>query len=245
MICYQCGQAIPDEEPFYNDHEKYVCKPCFNESRRCFVCRFPGRDLQPVEGLGPECEFCRGQVVAEDTDVASVLQPVAAYLGAFGHKVPEAPRFERLGARALREMQTDADVAPEAFIDDFLRSAYPVFYRDGTFHLLKRMAPATFTVNMIVQAAVADIAGRFGLPDLSGRTPFHTFARGWCHWLGYEAAGRLGYDLERRRLRKWPELGLQGEFETFERMGRIHKPAKVLAHVKASLGPLAKKHLSG
>ena len=243
MICYKCQAPIPDGEPHYNGHDKSVCKPCFNDSRRCFVCRFPGMDLQNVAGLGLECEFCRGSLVAEGADLKPLFPPLIAFLKTYGIQPPEPFRFVWDDLKSLREMQTDADLPPAEFIDDFLRHAYPVYYRDGRYHLLRRMTRETFVVYMIIQMAVADLAVRYGQQDLSKRNPFHTFARGFSHWLGYEAAARLGYDLERRQLRKWPELGGMGEFERWQRMAEVNPPAKVLGFFRASLGPLSRKYL--
>ena len=96
---------------------------------------------------------------------------------------------------------------------------------------------------MVVQMGVADIARRYDLPDLAQRTPFHTFTRGWCHWLGYEAANLLKYDLEKRQLKKWPELGGMGEFDRWERMSKLNTTKKMVSFFRASLGPLARKHL--
>jgi hypothetical protein len=243
MICYQCRDTIGEDEPFYNDHDQYVCKPCFLDAERCFVCRFPGNDLRPVEGLGLECEFCRGNLIAEDSDLTPLIEPLRAFLLPFGLKVPERPRWEWTDRLALRRMQTGADLPSETFIDDFLRYAYPVYQHEGRYHLLRRMTKPTFVAYAVVQLAAGDLAGRFALPDLAGQTPFHTFTRGWCHWLGYEAARLLGYNLERRQLRKWPELGAQGDFERWERMSRVNKPARMLAHFRGNLGALVRKHL--
>jgi len=243
VICYKCQGPIPDGEPHFNGHDKSVCKPCFNESKRCFVCRFPGLDLRPVEGLGLECEFCRGRLVAEGGDLNALLPPLRAFLTPYGIKPPEPFRFAWRDLKDLRAMQTEADLPLPEFIDDYLRYAYPVFYREGRYHLLRRMTRQTFVVYLISQMAVADLAGRYGLKDLSSRNPFHTFTRGWCHWLGFEAAARLGYDQERRQLRKWPELGAMGEFERWQRMAEVNPPGKVLEFFRASLGPLARKYL--
>ena len=106
------------------------------------------------------------------------------------------------------------------------------------------MTKPTFIAYSVVQLAAGDLSGRYALPDLAGKSPFHTFGRGWCHWLGYEATRLLGYDLERRQLRKWPELGAQGEFERWERMSRVNKPGKMVAYFKANLSPLVKKYLT-
>jgi len=244
MICYQCRDTIEEDQPFYNDHEQYVCKPCFLEAERCFVCRFPGNQLQDIPGLGLECEFCRGNVVDEQTDLDALTQPLRAFLLPFGVRPEDRLRWTFTDRLDLRAMQADADLPPETFIDDFLRYSYPVFYHEGRLHLLKRMTKPTFVVYTVVQLAVADLAGRFAQPNLLGHTPFHTFTRGWCHWLGYEAARLLGYDLERRQMRKWPELGAPGEFERWERMSRVNHPAKMLAYFKAHLPSLVKKHLN-
>lgn len=243
MICYRCGAAFADDQPFFSGHGQVVCKPCFLEARRCFVCRFPAREPREVPGLGPECEFCRGNLVAEGNALEESLPPIAAFAAAFGCKAPAAPRFAWTDRVALREMQTRADVPPELFMDDFLRFAYPVYYSNGTFYLLRRMTRPTFVVYMAVQLAAAHVALTFRLPNLAGKSPFHTAAQGWCHWIGYEAAGALKFDLERRQLRKWPELGLQGEFERWEVMARHRRPAQVAAHFWATIGALAKKHL--
>ena len=114
----------------------------------------------------------------------------------------------------------------------------------GSFLVLRRMTRPTFVVYSVVQLAAGHISANYALPGLAGRSPFHTFTRGWCHWLGYEAARLLGYDLERRQLRKWPELGAQGEFERWERMSRVNRPSKMLNYFNAHLSVLAKKHLS-
>lgn len=243
MHCYLCRSEIEDGQFFYNDHGVQVCKPCFLESERCFVCRFPGRKLRQVEGLGLECEFCRDTLIGEGSDVEEIVKPAFAYLAQFGHRPIERLRFVFTDRTGLREMQVSAGVPPEQFIDDFLRYAYPVFYREGQFHLLRRMSRPTFVVYAIVQFAAAGIARRYELPHLLGATPFHTLARGWCHWLGFEAAKRLGYDLERRQLRKWPELGLQGEFERWQKMSRFNKPREMLAFLVPNLNALARKHL--
>jgi hypothetical protein len=197
-----------------------------------------------VAGLGLECEFCRGKLIAEGSDLNTIIDPLRAFLGPYGSKAPERPRWSWSDRLALRRLQTDADLPPEEFIDDFLRYAYPVYHHDGTFHLLRRMTKPTFVAYAVVQLAAADLALGHGLADLAGRTPFHTFTRGWCHWLGYEAARLLGYDLERRQLRKWPELGAQGDFERWERMSRVNKPARMLEYFRAHLSALVKKHLS-
>ena len=241
MICYLCGSVIPEDQPFYNGHEQQVCKPCFKETPRCFVCRFPGKQMEEVEGLGGECEFCRGKLVAEGDGLGPILQPLAPFLAGFGLTAPPEPRYEWVSLRALREMQTEADLPPIEFVDDFLRYCYPVYYKDGAFHCLKRMTKATFIVYALIQLAAADIAQRYGQPHLRGNSPFHTFARGFCHWVGYEAAGRLNYDLERRQLRKWPELGAMGEFERWESMARFNKTPKIVAFFRANLSEMGRR----
>ncbi len=244
MICYLCAKGIPDDQPFYNDYGKQVCKPCFKDAPRCFVCRFPGKGLQQVEGLGWECEFCRGKMIGPEMPLAPLLEPLAAYLAPFGVKAPADLRHQWTARRALRGLQSDADLPNEEFIDDFLQYCYPVYYQRGALHLLPRMTKPTFMVYAIVQLAAAHVATEFGQPDLGGKTPFHTFARGWCHWLGYEAALRLGYDLERRQLRKWPELGAQGEFQRWQAMAEFNTAGQIVKHFRASLPALARKHLA-
>ncbi len=244
MICYLCREAIPEHEPFYNDYGEQVCKPCFGDAPRCFVCRFPGKQLEEVEGLGLECEFCRGKVIAEGAELAPVMEPVHPFLAGYGLKAPEAPRYEWTSRRELRELQTDSDLPEEEFIDDYLRYCYPVFYNDGVFYCLRRMTKPTLIVYAIIQLGVADIAARFGLPHLAGRSPFHTFTRGFCHWVGYEAAKRLNFDLEARQLRKWPELGAQGEFERWESMARFNKTPKIVGFFNANLKAMGRKHLA-
>ena len=245
MICYRCGNEFADDQPFYNAYNVVVCKPCFLEGPRCFVCRFPGKEMKEVSGLGPECEFCRGNLLAEGDSPGEGLAPIMAYLAAFGCKAPDSLRFQWTDREALRTMQTQADLPPDVFMDDFLRFAYPVYYKDGSFHLLRRMTRPTFVVYMVVQMAVAHVSRQFGLPNLAGKSPFHTAAQGWCHWVGYEAAAALKYDLERRQLRKWPEMGLQGEFDRWEGMAKVHRPPKVAQHFWATIGAAAKKHVPG
>lgn len=243
MICYLCNETIPEEDPHYNDQGHQVCKPCFKEAPRCFVCRFPGKKLETVEGLGLECEFCRGNLIQEGVDINAFFPPMAAFLKNFSHKMPENPVFNWVPRLTLRELQTDADLPPEDFIDDFLRYSYPIYYKGGAFHSLFRMPKSTFLVYAIGQMAVWDIASRFDVPDLSGKNPFATMARGWCHWVAYTAAERLGYDLEKRQLKKWPELGLQGEFERWVRMSQHQPPQKMVGFLRANLTQLAKKYL--
>lgn len=244
MICYLCRDTIGEEDFFYQDHGKFVCKPCFLDAGRCFICRFPGDRMEEVEGLGMECEFCRGQLVMEGSDMETMVAPLRSFLLPFGFKVPRQPPWRWTDREELRDLQISADIPPDEFIDDFLRYCYPVFYHEGAYHLLRRMTKPTFIAYAIVQLAVGDLSGRFALPHLGGKSPFHTFGRGWCHWLGYEAARLLGYDLERRQLRKWPELGAQGEFERWERMSRTNKPGKMVAYFEANLTPLVKKYLT-
>jgi len=197
-----------------------------------------------VPGFGAECEFCRGNVVGQGDDLETLISPFFTYVSQFGHKAVPHPRFVWTERVALRRMQTDAAVRREDFIDDFLRFGYPVFHRAGGFHLLMRLPKPSFVVYTIIQLVAADIAARFALADLIGNTPFHALARGWAHWIGYEAAQRLGYDLERRQLRKWPELGLQGEFERFEKMAHFKKPKEMAAYFLAHTNALARKHLA-
>ena len=241
MICYLCGTAIPEHEPFYNDYGQHVCKPCFQEAPRCFVCRFPGKQLEQVTGLGNVCEFCRGNLIAEGGELAALLEPLTPFLAGFGLTPPAAPRFAWGSWQELREMQTDADLPSIEFIDDFLRYCYPVYYDQGALHCLKRMSKPTFVVYALIQLGTAEIAGRYGQANLRGNTPFYTFARGFCHWVGYEAAGRLKYDLERRQLRKWPELGAQGEFERWESMARFNKTPKIVSFFEANLAAMARR----
>lgn len=244
MNCYLCGDIIPEDQSFYNDYEKFVCITCFKGAPRCFVCRFPGKQLEQVEGLGSECEFCRGNLISEEEDLNAVLEPLAPFLAGFGLKAPASRNFEWTSWRELREMQTDADLPPVEFIDDFLRYCYPVYYKDGAFHCLKRMTKPTFIVYALIQLGVADIAARYDLPNLGGKTLFFTFARGFCHWVGYEAAGRLNYGLERRQLRKWPELGAQGEFERWESMARLQKTPSIVAFFKSNLSTMGRRQFA-
>ena len=244
MICYLCGSVIPEDQPFYNDYEKRVCKPCFKDAPRCFVCRFPGKQLQAVEGLGNECEFCRGNLIAEGGELGPVLEPLAPFLAGFGLTPPAEPRYLYMAWQELRDMQTDADLPPVEFIDDFLRYCYPVYYDQGRLHCLKRMTKPTFIVHALIQLGVADIAGRYGLPNLRGNSPFHTFARGFCHWVGYEAAGRLQYDLENRQLRKWPELGAQGDFKRWESTARFNKTPKIVGFFQANLSTMGRRQFA-
>ena len=243
MNCYLCKSFIPEDQPFYNDYDLHVCKPCFVEARRCFVCRFPGRALQEVEGLGLECEFCRGNILADGDDPGELVRPIAPFLEKFGLRPAEEPEFERIGRRELRELQSDADVPPEEFMDDFLRYCYPVYYKGRRFFLLPRMTKPTFLVHALIQLAASDIAMRFDLEHLAGTNAFQAFTRGWCHWIGYEAARLLKYDLERRQLRKWPELGAQGNFDHWKAMARFNEPAKMIAYFNANVASLARKHL--
>jgi len=243
MICYHCNKTFPDDQPYYNDYNVVVCKPCFLEGKRCFICRFVGNDLREVPGLGLECEFCRGKVVAEGDSLAESLPPIASFLSAFGCRVEAAPRFQWSDREPLLALQTQADLPRAEFFDDYLRHAYPIYYRDGVFHMLRRMPRPAFVVHMIVQLAVAHVSGAFRLPNLSGKTPFHAYAQGWCHWIGYGAAAALNYDRERRQLRKWPELGLQGDFERWETMSKSQTTPKVSAHFHATVVALARKSL--
>ncbi|MCH8842014.1 MAG: hypothetical protein IID61_03460 [SAR324 cluster bacterium] len=243
MICYLCRSTIEDGQYYFDGHEVQVCKPCFMESRRCFICRFPGQKLVDVQGLGLECEFCRENLVGEESDLENIIHPFFSYLGQFGHTTMPHPRFIWCDLAELRELQSGVERPPEEFIDDFLRYCYPVYHRAGGYHLLRRMTKETFVVYTIVQFASADIAERFELNELAGNSPFHTLARGWCHWVGYEASKRLGYDLERRQLRKWPELGAQGEFERWEKMAHFKKPPEMVEFLNANLNALARKHL--
>lgn len=244
MICYQCRDTIADGDPFYSDYDKYICKPCFGDARRCFTCRFPGNQLQEVQGLGLECEFCRGNLVQEGMELESMVAPLRSFLLPFGFRVPEKQRWVWTERLALRELQSSQDLPPEDFIDDYLRYSYPVYYHEGALHLLPRLTKPTFIAYTVVQLAAGELAGQHALPNLAGKTPFHTFARGWCHWLGYEASRLLGYDLERRQLRKWPELGAQGEFERWDRMSQVNKAAKMVPFFQANLRALVKKHLT-
>ncbi|MEE8436227.1 MAG: hypothetical protein V3S64_15685 [bacterium] len=244
MICYLCRDTIGEEDFFYKDHQKFVCKPCFLDAKRCFICRFPGNQMEEVEGLGVECEFCRGKLVMEGVDMETMVAPLRSFLLPFGFKVPDKPRWVWTDRQELRNLQTDADLPPDEFIDDFLRFCYPVYFHEGAYHLLRRMTKPTFIAYSVVQLAAGDLSGRYALPDLAGNSPFHTFGRGWCHWLGYEATRLLGYDLERRQLRKWPELGAQGEFERWERMSRVNQPGKMVAYFKANLSALVNKYLT-
>ncbi|MBI3993003.1 MAG: hypothetical protein HY342_07000 [Candidatus Lambdaproteobacteria bacterium] len=241
MICYLCGARIPDDQPFYNDYEKYVCKPCFLDAPRCFVCRFPGRELGQVEGLGAECEFCRGNIIAEGMVLAPLLDPLRPFLASFGLRGDAQPSVAWDERLTLRELQTGADLPPMQFIDDFLQFCYPVFYREGTLHLLRRMSKATLVVYGLIALASAEIAAEMGHPHLAGRNEARSFARGWCHWIGAQAAERLGYALEARRLRKWPELGGQGDFERWVAMARFNKPPKMVRFFRANLQALLRK----
>jgi len=244
MHCYLCRSPIQDGQYHYNDHGVQVCKPCFLEARRCFICRFPGKKIIDVPGLGAECEFCRGKLVHEGDDLEQIIAPFLAYVSQFGHGAAPHPRFVWTDRVVLRQMQTDVAVRQEDFIDDFLRFSYPVFHRAGAFHLLPRLTKPSFVVYTIIQLVAADLASRQGLADLTGNTPFHAHARGWAHWIGSEAAQRLGYELERRQLRKWPELGLQGDFERFEKMAHFKKPREMAAYFAAHAAALARRHLT-
>jgi hypothetical protein len=242
MLCYLCRSPIGPGQYHYNDHGVQVCKPCFLEAKRCFICRFPGKQMADIPGLGPECEFCRGQLVQEGSDLEQIITPFFRYVAQFGHKTAPHPTFVWTPRTELRAMQ-EAPKREEPFIDDFLHYSYPVYYRAGLFHLLPRLTKPSFVVYTIIQLVAADLATRHGLPDLSGHTPFHLLARGWAHWIGLEAATRLDYDLERRQLRKWPELGAKGDFERFEKMAHFKKPAELAAYLNANLLVLARKHL--
>ena len=244
MICYLCKSGIPEDQPFYNDYEQYVCKPCFLESPRCWICRFPGKALQEVEGLGMECEFCRGNLISPEHNPAEIIRPATTFLANFGLEVPVEAQYHFTHRDALKDMQIKADLPPDDFIDDFLRTSYPVFFAHGKHHCLRRMTRETLITYGIVQMAAASICDRAQLASLAGDTPFHSFCRGFSHYIGYEASQRLGFDLETRQLRKWPEMGLQGDFERWQAMGRFRKPAYMGSYFKAHFASLARKHLS-
>ncbi len=241
MICYLCGSPIPEDQPFYSDHGQFVCKPCFKDAPRCFICRFPGKSLQPVPGLGDECEFCRGRVIAEGMDVGSVLDPLRPFLQPFGLRGDARPRIAWSDRETLRALQTKQDLPPAAFIDDFLRFCYPVFYREGALHLLRRMTKPTLVVYGLMNLAAAEIAAELGQPHLAGRDEERAFARGWCHWIGAQAAERLDYALESRQLRKWPELGAQGDFERWVSMARFNATPKMVRFFKANLKAMRRR----
>lgn len=241
MNCYLCNSTIPDEEPFYNDYEKTVCKPCFSEAPRCFVCRFPGKQMEDVEGLGNECEFCRGKLVAEGMDPGAALDPLRPFLRPFGLRGDARPDFAWTDRIVLRTLQTDEDLPPDEFIDDFLRYCYPVFYNDGQLHLLRRMTKSTLVVYGLIQLAAAEIATEYGQPSLAGSSEWGALARGWCHWVGSQAAQRMGYDLELRQLRKWPELGGQGDFERWVAMSKFNKTPKMVNFFRVNLRAFARK----
>lgn len=243
MTCYLCRAPIPDDQPFYNDLGHQVCKPCFKEAPRCFVCRFPGREMAQVEGLGWECEFCRGHLIAEGMALAPVILPAAPFLENFGLPIPETLDFAWPTRSELRNMQTGEDLPDEEFVDDFLRFCYPVFFNDGRFYCLRRMTRPTFIAYGLVQLAAAGLAGQYGVPNLSGSSPFHTFVRGFCHYIGFDAAGRLGFELERRQLRKWPELGGQGDFRRWMAMAEFNPAGKMAEFLTANGRALARKHL--
>lgn len=243
MICYLCNTPIPDEEPFYNDYEKFVCKPCFAEAPRCFICRFPGKTMEDIAGLGKECEFCRGNLIAEGMDLEVVFAPLRSFIKPFGFRGDAEFEVAWTDRLALRELQTAADLPREEFIDDFLIYSYPIYYHGGSMHLLRRMTKPTLIAYGIVQLAAAELAVEYAQPDLAGDSEFHRFTRGWCHWIGYEAAQRLGYDLEHRQLRKWPELKMQGDFERWKSMTRFNTAAKMVTLFKSTAPVLARKHL--
>ncbi len=241
MTCYLCNSTIPGDQPFYNDYEKYVCKPCFKDAPRCFTCRFPGRKLDQVEGLGLECEFCQGQVIAEGADVAAIIDPLRPFLQPFGLRGTAKPEWKWTDRLEIRAMQTGEDLPPDEFIDDFLRFCYPVIYRDGALHALRRLTKPTLIVYGLVQLAAAEIAAQTGQRDLFGKDEVLAFSRGWCHWIGFQAAQRLGYDLEHRQMRKWPELGGQGDFDRWISMARFNKPAKMVDFFRANLLAMSRR----
>ena len=242
MICYLCGTGIPEDQPFYNDYEQYVCKPCFLDARRCWVCRFPGKQMQEVEGLGAECEFCRKHLISDTDNPADLLQPATPFLTTYGLEVPADPKFHFVDRKELREMQTSADLPDDEFIDDYLQHAYPIYYRKGRLHCLRRMTRSTVITYGIIQLAAASICGRLGLASLDGEEPLPMFARGYCHFLGYDAAERLNFDLERRQLRKWPSSRLQGDFDQWQAMARFRPPSYLAAYFRSHANVLMRKH---
>ena len=242
MICYLCGTGIPEDHPFYNDYDRFVCKPCFLDARRCWVCRFPGKAMEDVEGLGPECEFCRERLIREGDDLAEILVPAAPFLQTYGLEPPARNHYQFVDRTTLRQMQTKADVADEEFIDDFLLNAYPVFYRDGRHHCLRRMTRSTVIAYGIVQLAAAAVCGKTGLKGLEGDTPLHHFARGYCHFIGFDAAARLKYDLEWRQMRKWPANRLQGDFHQWQAMARFRSPSYMAEYFRSHISVLMRKH---
>ena len=154
-----------------------------------------GNRWEEVEGLGMEGEVCRGGLVMEGSDMETMVAPLRSFLLPFGFKVPDKIRWVWTDCQELRALQTDADLPPDDFIDDFLRYCYPVYYHEGAYHLLRRMTKPTFIAYAVVQLAAGDLPGRDALPDLAGKSPLPTFRPGCFHRLSHALPRPLGHDL--------------------------------------------------
>lgn len=244
MRCYLCQCVIPEEAPHFSGHGKTVCKKCFKDAHRCFLCRFPQYE-EHIRGLGYICEFCYPETLHKDSDLASFLEPLEVFLSRLRHKITETPQIQWVDRNILLGMQLQGrkpDYGIE-FLDEYLHYCYPVYYLKKRFYIMPRIPHQLFMAHMAGQLAAADLCNKYDLPHLLDHNGFARFARGWVHWVSYSTATILKYTDIQKQLSRWPETIFPDEFSKFLNMSEFRKPEEITIFAHRTLKQYAQKYL--
>ncbi len=243
--CYLCNKSIPEDAPHYADYGKKVCKPCFKDAPRCFMCRFPNA-VETVRGLGNVCEFCSSENLSSKSDLSKMLKPLTAFIGQLGHNTPDKPKMMWVDWKVLLGMQIQESRTqfPVEFLDEMINYCYPVYHLKARLYLTPRLHPQWFMPYVAGQLVAADLCERYQIAHLlEAETPFHRLARGWSHWVTWQTARTLKYEKIAKQLKRKPINHLRGDFEKLLSMSDFRKSDEIRSYVEQNLAQLAKKCL--
>ncbi|MDH3382369.1 MAG: hypothetical protein OEL54_06655 [Flavobacteriaceae bacterium] len=242
--CFICDKVVLSEMSHYADYGKVVCQSCFKDSKiRCFICRFP-KVQEILPDLGGVCEFCNDSLISRDTELESMIKPLMVFVKSFNHQIVDTPNFKWIDWKIILGMQKqNFDLKKIHFFDELIQYCYPVFYMNKTIFVIPKIKREWFMPYLAGQIVAKDLCEKYQLPHLIGNSPFHQLARGWCHWIILNTAQALKFKQVEKKVNRFPDPDLMGNFFKFQAMTEFRKHAEVIEFGHKNLEAYAGKYL--
>ena len=227
--CFLCGKDIWPDMSRYEDHGKSVCQICFKDAvKRCFFCGFPKVDLSSSSETA-YCEFCKDNIISKNDDISQFISPLKSFLAHFKVTSPDLKNLLHVNWNLILGMQLEQNRAGSIKnFNDLLQKCYPIYHLKGKIYVLNQIPSKWLLPLIAIQASSAYYCQKFKLNHLKGDTPFHTYVRGWCHYIGYFTAKTLKYSEIAKTLEKFPQNESKGDFQKFLGMSEFRAPKEMI-----------------